>query len=258
MPFPITFPFTFPSVYRLHSVEYDSEEDALTLELSEVDEFFLGEIAELNKKMDINDVYGQGATNIYQVGPVIDNFERVDASTVYPLTLKIYIPEEAIAINKVKLNWTLMPYRYFTKGASTTSTTDSDTGHNHTLGVTAGMPGAGYDVHLLAGVTQNSNIYAYQADAASTNSTGATHNHGMAHTHNPQIAEDTDTSPIMKLSVNGTELPNDFVGDQQDVDIADYVGYGWNTVQLYPKTTEIKRGRAQLDGFVQVFIESVD
>ena len=70
------------------------------------------------------------------------------------------------------------------------------------------------------------------------------------------MQEDTNTSPIMELKVNGTTISDNYSGDQHDIAITDYVSSGWNTIILQPKVGENKRGRAQLDGIVQVFIES--
>lgn len=73
--------------------------------------------ADLKAQIDVADVYMHGATNIYQVGPIIDNMERTDSS-VFPLTMKIRIADDAVKINKVLLNWSLSGYRTFSTVAS--------------------------------------------------------------------------------------------------------------------------------------------
>jgi hypothetical protein len=68
--------------------------------------------ADLKAQIDVSDVYMAGATNIYQVGPIMDNMERT-VSAVFPLTMKIRIADDAVKINKVLLNWSLSGYRTF-------------------------------------------------------------------------------------------------------------------------------------------------
>ncbi len=239
---------TPPSIYRLQSIEYKESTDAMILELSDVDEFLLGNIAELNKKMDISNVYGQGATNIWQVGPVIDNFEKT-ISTTYKITLKIYIPSEAIAINKIKLNWQLSGFRTTTKVASTTTGTEQ--AHQHTMQMYDFSP---ENIYLL-GV--NSNATNMRKDSGCTAYTYTINASITAHSHTIDVSEaineQTDSNPTMQLDVNSVGI-NTYVGNQQDIDITNHIVYGWNTIDLYP-TTNV-RGRCQLDAFVQVFLES--
>lgn len=245
---------TPPSIYRLQSIEYEEATDAMILELSDVDEFLLGNIAELNKKMDINNVYGQGATNIWQVGPIIDNFQRVDASTVYMTTLKIYIPEEAVAINKVKLNWILGGFRTYTKVNSTTTGNPSAT-HTHSVGIDNTMD-AGNDCHMV-GFQGN---VVHVVDSGFSPSTWGTNANTADHTHNINVVHGifvaSSESPIMQLDINGTTIGSTYTGDQNDIDITDNIVLGWNTIDIYPAVGSNTKGYIQLDGFCQVFIES--
>lgn len=235
--------------YRLQSIEYAEGNDSIILELSDVDEFLLGNVAELNKKMDINNVYGQGATNIWQVGPVIDNFEKT-ASTTYKITLKIYIPTEAIAINKIKLNWNLRGYRTYTNIASQTTGVPSVT-HTHSINLNNFDNSS--DTYVM-GMIGNVNLIkasGFVPTTFGTNSNSADHTHTISVSNG--IAEEADTNPTMQLDVNGVGIGT-YAGDQTDIDITDNIVYGWNQVDLYP-TTNV-RGRCQLDAFVQVFLES--
>lgn len=241
---------TQPSVYRLQSIEYEEATDAMILELSDVDEFLLGNIAELNKKMDINNVYGQGATNIWQVGPVIDNFEKT-ASTTYKITLKIYIPAEAIAINKVKLNWDLQGYRTYTSVASATTGNPSAT-HTHSVNIDNSLD-TNNDCYMVGFQGNVDHVVGsgFTPSTWGTNANTADHTHGISISE--AIAEQSNPNPTMQLDVNSTGIAT-YVGNQQDIDITSNIVYGWNTVDLYP-TTNV-RGRCQLDAFVQVFLES--
>jgi hypothetical protein len=66
--------------------------------------------------IDVADVYMHGATNIYAQS-VQGNMERT-AAAVYPLTLKIRIPDDAVKINKVLLDWTLSGFRTYSTVAA--------------------------------------------------------------------------------------------------------------------------------------------
>ncbi|WP_290726933.1 hypothetical protein, partial [Archaeoglobus sp.] len=54
-------------------------------------------------------VYAQGATNLYSVQ------DSDNADPDHPLELKIYVPPEAIKINRVKLNLVVGPFRAYSK-----------------------------------------------------------------------------------------------------------------------------------------------
>ena len=92
----------------------------------------------LQRQMDINNVWMHGAVNFYLVGPEIDNYQRVDASTVYPVKIKIPIPSNARAINRVEISWTLSNYKSSVKPSS-----GGGGGHYHTTG-SSGLEGGHY------------------------------------------------------------------------------------------------------------------
>ena len=101
--------------------------------------------ADLKAQIDVSDVYMAGATNIYAQS-VQGNMERT-AGNVYPLILKIRIPDDAVKINKVLLDWTLSGFRTYTSvagdGGSCSPTSEEGgadvvTSGGHTLG-TRGM-----------------------------------------------------------------------------------------------------------------------
>lgn len=292
----------------------------------------------LQRQVDIADVWMAGATNIYQVGPLLDNFERVDNTTVFPLTLKIFIPDEAKFINHVKLNWKLDNYRADSTVAQSKDlgTKTSSTGATKLTmcGIPFTQEGINYGAAIIFLTTTIPNIsgtfyshiylysilnrsggnrtYTYELKDITDNNiidsgskslnngdywvwwyidyterkgntlrwqhnqtwgagdhdlielkayTTIKHDHNVvlgSHDHNLNygIQEDSDASPIMELKVNGTTVGNNYSGDQNDITITDYINKGWNTIILQPKVGENKRGRAQLDGIVQVFIES--
>lgn len=82
----------------------------------------------LQRQMDINNVWMHGAVSTFVSGPVEENYQRVDVSTVYPVTMKIQIPSNARAINHVEISWVLSNYK-----SSVKPTTSSGGGHYHTM-----------------------------------------------------------------------------------------------------------------------------
>jgi len=85
-------------------------------------------------------VYAQGATNLYSVQ------DSDNADPNHPLELKIYVPPEAIKINRVKLNLVIDPFRAYSKaikgggagtvtsasgGGATQTSSASDAGQVH-------------------------------------------------------------------------------------------------------------------------------
>ncbi|MHA1304768.1 MAG: hypothetical protein ACTSPI_13810 [Candidatus Heimdallarchaeaceae archaeon] len=99
------------SDYRIVGQTYRSDYGYLTSQI-ECSNRSLEFIEQMNKsKQDTESMakYMQGATNIYS----INEAENCDDST--PLNLRFYLPSEAIAINKVLLNFKMKGYRAYSK-----------------------------------------------------------------------------------------------------------------------------------------------
>ena len=106
----------------------------LVMEFNNLRHNFVTNIDELKKDMNTSGIYGQGATNIYSVS----NAENCDST--HPLHMRFFIPNEAVAINKVLLNFKLKDYRaYHTANAN-------ESAHTH------GMPSV-----TVSGVTSAEN-----------------------------------------------------------------------------------------------------
>jgi hypothetical protein len=88
--------------------------------------------AGLQRRLDISGIRMHGSTTLLQFGPETMNYQRVDATTVYPARLKFEIPSDARYIHKVLISWKLGNYR-----ADVTGGEESE-GHDHT-----GFGGAG-------------------------------------------------------------------------------------------------------------------
>ena len=110
----------------------------------------------LQRQMDINNVWMHGAVSVYIAGPIVDNYQRVDDTTVYPVKMKILIPNDVRAINKVKISWALSNFKSSAKaskskdlGTKGSNSTDlgAKTSNSRTLNITdhgAITPIAGY------------------------------------------------------------------------------------------------------------------
>jgi len=113
--------------FRIVGINYINNYGDLDLEL-EVSNRSLEFIEQMKKQREEEQNLGkymQGSTNIYQVSLA----ENCD--TNYNLDLRFYIPEDAVAINKLRLNYKVRPYRIY--HSSTPSggghTTPSGGGH---------------------------------------------------------------------------------------------------------------------------------
>jgi hypothetical protein len=102
----------------------------------------------IQQQLAIHDVYMQGETSTFQAGPVEANYQRVDATTVYPVKMRIDIPSNAKAINNALISWKLGPYRADLTGTGTggghfhePSTPNTGTGGGHDHGAWAGAGG---------------------------------------------------------------------------------------------------------------------
>jgi len=89
----------------------------------------LEEIKSIEREVTLEQAYGQGATNLYQVGPVV---ESIDNSKPFKFTLRI--PEDAVAINLVRVSLKSLPWRSYEKVTEyeepsdvPTSSTDKET-----------------------------------------------------------------------------------------------------------------------------------
>ena len=78
----------------------------------------IGEIADISKKIEIENIYGAGATNIYQIGPLTESLSNIGGDDKY-FEFSVFIPEEAVAINKIRLNVEAKPWRSYEKVVST-------------------------------------------------------------------------------------------------------------------------------------------
>ena len=128
--------------YRVVGMTYESNYGDISLEIeaSNVSLTFIEQMQKAKEEQESLQKYMQGATNIY----AISTYENCDSS--HPVNLRFYIPNEAVSINKVKLNFKMKKYRAYS------STTDNTGNHTHTVtGQTAQYSGA--HTHSVTGTT---------------------------------------------------------------------------------------------------------
>jgi len=109
--------------YRVVGEEYYYNIDTgemLLYELSNYRVSMSSQIGELNKGTKIPSSYAQGATNCYMTGET----ENCDSS--HGLRIDFFIPDEAINVNSIKLNYRLSKYRVW--GTTAASATHTHTG----------------------------------------------------------------------------------------------------------------------------------
>ena len=195
--------------------------DTLDIELSNVGTAFVDKVAGVSNNVEKASQYAQGATNIYTIS------EKENCDNSNPLNMRFYIPEEAVAINKVLLKFTTQPYRAYTSvsqtassggsstptsndGGGSTPTTNGDTHHHHiSNNLTVGgefspsspsasigfasnhkiCDGAGTSV-IDVGLIAYGNSVSTESDSHDHDVTIADHNHTVtiaAHTHDVTI-----------------------------------------------------------------------
>lgn len=98
--------------YRVVGQEFESNYGflKLTSEVSNRSLEFLEQMDKARQDQEAMSRYMQGSTNIY----AISEAENCDSN--HPLNMRIYIPDDAVTINKVSLNFKIKNYRIYTTG----------------------------------------------------------------------------------------------------------------------------------------------
>lgn len=137
-----------------------------------------GSIAELQNRALINDLYAQGATN-QQIYNFSDN-----ADAEHPATMLLYISDDVVRVNKVRLRVKFEPFRAFEKAAASyaqySATSDSGGGSTQT---SSGGGGGTYTSTSGGGSYATSDAVSLPASNISDESGSgygyANHNHGL-------------------------------------------------------------------------------
>jgi hypothetical protein len=182
----------------------------------------------------------QGATNIYAVTM------QENGNATYPLNLRFYVPDDAIAINKITVNFKMLPYRSYSS-----ATSGLESLHTHNITVSAEPSGTVNAVSFSGGQLYST----YGNGTVTATSTGSAHAHGISYS----ISEDPDyyLSPTPSVQVkagpDGSEtLISTYTSDQVDLDVTQHIINGWNNIKFTPN----KAMRIEANVYAKVFIES--
>lgn len=248
--------------------------------------------ADIERKIEINQLYSQGATNIL-------NYDKADnADEQYPVKFRIYIDDDVVKINTCELTFETTKFRAYSKslsggGAAISTTTtqaagqstqtssangthrhrvfvyDSVVNHNWKDDVTANVF-FGYNRSMpifIQGSSQPGDIYTDQAADNHTHSvTTPSHTHNLsvtipAHTHDIQygIYEDSDVADRVTITVDGNVIPGTDTSKER-FNIVEYlskstdgtINRGWHEIIMTPN----KRARIEAQITMRVFIKS--
>jgi len=230
--------------YRIITQEYESNYGflKLTTEVSNKSLEFIEQMNKARQDAEAMGKYMQGSTNIY----AISEAENCDEN--YDLDMRFYLPTESVAVNAVKLSFTLKDYRAY----SVANASESAHTHNITIGT---EPASG---SLAAIGVAGSNLYsAFDTGSVVSGESGSAHTHGITY----GITTSTLSSPSVVLSVGTDGGSMDVVGTYSSstnvIDITNQVsnvGPGsWININFAPN----KKMRIEANAYVQIFIESV-
>lgn len=164
---------------RIVSVTKDDAQGdpgAVTVTLANKSQDIAGSISDLQSRALIGETYAQGSTN-QQIYNFTDN-----ADTTHPATLKLYISESVVRINKMLLNIQFEPFRAFERavkggGGQTTSSgggqTTSSGGGSTTSSGGGATTSAGGGQTSGGTALESSNIFPSETNGQ------AVHNHGL-------------------------------------------------------------------------------
>ena len=248
--------------------------------------------ADIERKIEINQLYSQGATNIL-------NYDKADnADEQFPVKFRIYIDDDVVKINTCELTFETTKFRAYSKslsggGAAISTTTtqaagqstqtssangthrhrvlkfDSVIGHKWSEDLTANVfYGFNRDMPIyIQGSSRPGDIYTEQAADNHTHTvTTPSHTHNVsvsipAHTHDIQygIYEDNDVADRVTITVDGNTIPGTDTSKER-FNIVEYlsksndgtINRGWHEIIMTPN----KRARIEAQITMRVFIKS--
>ena len=248
--------------------------------------------ADIERKIEINQLYSQGATNIL-------NYDKADnADEQYPVKFRIYIDDDVVKINTCELTFNTTKFRAYSKslsggGAAISTTTTQAAGqstqtssangtHRHRMFIdrtnTTGpfafkdawysAYGSGMFSFKKANFSgEPGDIYTEQAADNHTHTvTTPSHTHNLsvtipAHTHDIQygIYEDNDIADRVTITVDGNVIPGTDTNKER-FNIVEYlskstdgtINRGWHEIVMTPN----KRARIEAQITMSVFIKS--
>lgn len=120
-------------VLLIHCGVSDTEGEFIEIECSNVSLDALQDLEDVKAGTKSMAVVMQGGTTCYMTG------ETDNCDSTHPIRIDFFVPDEAVAVNKIKLNYKIEKYRTWSSTASagggSTPTTSSDT-HTHSITAT--------------------------------------------------------------------------------------------------------------------------
>ena len=153
-------------IVELSKDDVDGDAGSINIVLANKDKDIAGSISDLQRRARINETYSQGATNL-----MIQNFAD-NADATHPAEMNVYIPAEAVRINKILLNIEFEQFRGYTKAVQSyqqfTSTSSAAGAYTQTTDSGGG-----------SATTSGSTSVGLNNEYPTADNANAVHNHGM-------------------------------------------------------------------------------
>lgn len=164
------------SIVSVTKDDAQGDPGAVTVTLANKSQDIAGSISDLQSRALIGETYAQGSTN-QQIYNFTDN-----ADTTHPATLKLYISESVVRINKMLLNIQFEPFRAFERavkggGGQTTSSGGGQT--TSSGGGSTTSSGGGATTSAGGGQTSGGTALESSNILPSETNGQAVHNHGL-------------------------------------------------------------------------------
>lgn len=178
---------------RIVSVTKDDAQGdpgAVTVTLANKSQDIAGSISDLQNRALIGETYAQGSTN-QQIYNFTDN-----ADTTHPATLKLYISDSVVRINKMLLNIQFEPFRAFERAVKGGGGQTTSSGGGQTTSSGGGQTtSSGGGTTTSAGGGQTSGGTSLESSNILPNETNgqAVHNHGLSRNAKLATTEDGKT-----------------------------------------------------------------
>ena len=248
--------------------------------------------ADIERKIEINQLYSQGATNIL-------NYDKADnADEQYPVKFRIYIDDDVVKINTCELTFETTQFRAYSKSLSgggaaisttttqaagqSTQTSSANGSHRHRVFIDRTNAIGPFDFEDAWYTAYGSGMFSFKkykydgepgdiyteqaADNHTHTITTPSHTHNLsvtipAHTHDIQygIYEDDDVADRVTITVDGNTIPGTDTNKER-FNIVEYlskstdgtINRGWHEIIMTPN----KRARIEAQITMRVFIKS--
>lgn len=233
------------TIYRCTSWEYNGEDDVIEIGYSTPGSEEVTTL-ELQRTLDLNNPYGQGATNVFQLA-CYENCQDT-----YPLSMRFFLPDDVVAINKVLLSFKILPYRTYHKETA---------GHAHTtrVGLQArdNSNRGTQNVYMIGSYWLIDHAQFISALNAQQYTEGFTSNSASATTYG--IDTYSQSGPIVTISVgiDGSEQSiGSYSTGSNSIELKSYINKpgNWYNIKFTPAAGQ--RMRIEANAYLKVFIKS--